>query len=112
MEGEGRRRRLRACCWCETGQKIIIANALETGWQRVNPKTRHELFDVERHSLRLFAMFASVVLPLKRQLAIFERQQPMVGDRHTMCVAAQLFQRPLRSGLVLKYFAKSEMQGM
>jgi len=79
------------------GQEPIVPDALKAGRQGMDEETPLELVCVNRHGSRFFAVFASIVFPLKRHPAVIEREQAMVGDRDPMRVAAEVFQRSLRT---------------
>ncbi len=74
-----------------------MADALEAGRQGMKEKTPLKLAGADGHGIQFFPVLAPIVLPLKRYLAVFEREQPMVGDGHPMRVAAQVLQRSLRT---------------
>ena len=54
------------------GEISIVPNTLEAGRQSVHQKPPLELIDPERHGSGLLAVFAAVVLPLKRDLIVLE----------------------------------------
>jgi hypothetical protein len=59
-------------------------------------KPPEEFDGVERH--RALPIPALVVLPPESDLAMFARQQPPIGDGHTMGVAGQIPEHLLRPG--------------
>ena len=56
------------------GQKAEVADALKAGRQRVYEKTSNELSGGHRHHLGVLLMFMAVIFPLKRNLAVLERE--------------------------------------
>lgn len=52
---------------------------------------------LRRQSHNLARAGIAIVLPAKRDLAVFQRQQPVVGNRHAMGVAAEILDDMERS---------------
>ncbi len=55
-------------------------------------KTADELAAVECHHPGLLPAVAAIILPLESDLAVLGREEPLVGDRHAMGVAAEIRQ--------------------
>jgi hypothetical protein len=70
------------------GQEAEGANADKAARQNVQQKPPQELICRDSH-LPLFVP-ARVILPSERDLIVFETDQAMVGDCHSMCVASQI----------------------
>ena len=78
-----------------TSQEAKVANAHETFGEQMQQEAAHEL--IERQSQQLLFVVVSGVAPAKRDLAIRERDQAMVGDGHAMSVAAQILEYIFRA---------------
>lgn len=77
------------------GQEAEEADADEAPRQRVQQEPAKELVGGERH-LALLVLVGGVP-PTEADLAVGERDQPMVGDRHPVRVGAQLADGVLRA---------------
>jgi len=64
------------------GEKSEVADANQALGQNMDQESAQELIYGERHDLLLTA--ARIVFPAKRDLAILERNQSMVGDGDAM----------------------------
>src|ERR1035438_3957390 len=78
------------------GQETEVADALETRRKGVLQETPDELFGGNRHHL-LGLLLVPVVFPGEGDLAVFQRQQAVVGDGHAMGIAPQVFEHVLRT---------------
>jgi hypothetical protein len=61
----------------------------------VKKKATEELDRGERH--QALSVAVSIVLPAKCHLAIIDRHESMIGNRHTMSVSGQILQNLLRT---------------
>ena len=66
------------------GQQAKVADALKAGRQRMLQEAAYELLGGDRRHLLFIRM--PVVFPAKRNLAVLERQETLVGDGDTMGV--------------------------
>jgi hypothetical protein len=78
-------------CAVAVGKKAEVADALETGRQRMNEKTPDELAGVNRHDFRVLSVFVFIVLPLERDLAVFVWEKALIGYGDAVRRAAQVF---------------------
>src|SRR5665213_3366141 len=76
-------------------QKPILPDTDESAGQDVKQEAPDELDRIERHRLRLVAV--GIVLPQKRHLAIFYRQDSAVGNCDPVRVASQVLHNLLRT---------------
>jgi hypothetical protein len=77
------------------GEKAVVANADEAFGQDVKEKAADELQRIENHgalSARL-----GVVLPAKGDLAVVNRDKPLVGDGDPVGVAREVLEHLLRA---------------
>src|SRR5215471_21020335 len=77
-------------------QEAVIADALEPIRQDVQEETADELVRIQRHRLLLALM--TIILVAECDLAVIDVQQAIIGDRHAMCVTADVVQNLLGSG--------------
>ena len=70
------------------GQQPVVPNALEPPWQDMQQEATREFRRVQSHDLGLRLL--AVVLPGEVDVTVGEVQQPVVGDRHPMRVAAEV----------------------
>ena len=70
------------------GEEGEVADAYEATWQHMKQKPPKELIDGQRHQLLLVAM--SRVAPAEGDVAIFQSNEPVVGDGNTMGVGAEI----------------------
>src|SRR6266404_662435 len=73
------------------GQNAEVPDALKPGGQRVDEEAANKLIGGQRHGAGLVLVLAAVVLPLESDLAVVGREQALVGDGHSVGVAAQIF---------------------
>ena len=72
------------------GEQTVVTDALETGWQRMEQETADQLGGIEGHGLR--PLRVPVVLPAEGHLAVGQGKQALIGDGHTVRVAAEVFE--------------------
>lgn len=77
------------------GQKAEVPDSWKAGWDGVDQKTADELEGGQRHVARVLFMFMAVILPLKSDLAAIDRQNALIGERHPVGVAAEVFEHLL-----------------
>lgn len=70
------------------GQKTEMANLDKTAWEHMQEKAAHKLYRIESHDFLFVAMCR--ITPAKTNLAIFETEQPAVGDGYSMSVVGQI----------------------
>jgi hypothetical protein len=70
------------------GEEAVVADAVKAVRQGVEQKPTDELVRVEGHNLRLAVV--TIVLPAEGDVVIGDADQPGVGDRHPMGVAAEI----------------------
>src|SRR4051812_48403047 len=84
-----------------TGEKAVVADAVEAVGQDVQQEAADELVRRERHALdpraSLRAVPGPVILPAERHHALVEGEKPPVRDRDPMGVAGQVGQHGLGS---------------
>ncbi len=76
------------------GHPSEVTNLLEAVRQHVEQEPTNELFSFKGHPLCLIAV--TVVLPTERDVPVFKREQSVIGDRHSVSVAAQIIEDLLR----------------
>ena len=77
------------------GEKSEVADAHETFRKHVKQKAGQEFFCGNCH-IALYVSMGSVS-PAERNLSILKRDQPMVGNGHSMGVAAEIFENMFRA---------------
>ena len=77
-----------------TRKKSEIANAYKAFWKQMKQKATQELFYGQFHFFLNASMRA--VSPGECNFSILERNQAMVGNGHSMSVAAEIFENLLR----------------
>src|SRR5881394_2127178 len=77
------------------GQEAELADADQTSGQHMQQEASHELHRIQRHSFG--PVVVSVVFPFKADAAVFESAKAVVGDGHTVGIASQILENPLRS---------------
>jgi hypothetical protein len=80
--------------------KAEIANALESVGKHVKEEATDEFVSTERHRLVLIAI--AIILPAKRNPAVIDIKQAVVGDGDAVRVACDIledFFRPSEGGL-------------
>jgi hypothetical protein len=77
------------------GQPGKVADALQAGRQRMLQEAADELFGGERQQLLVFRV--PIVFPAKRNSAVFQRDEALVGDGYAMGVTAQISDHLVRS---------------
>ena len=65
-----------------------MPDANETARQHMQQKPTQELID--RQSQESLLVFVGGISPAKRNLVIHERDEAVIGDRHTVCVGAEV----------------------
>ena len=83
-------------------QKAEVANAVEAAGQHMQQEAAQELVKRERQQPLLVAV--GRITPTEGDLALLERDQALVRDRHTVGVATQIRKRPPRSSEGRPYF--------
>ena len=78
------------------GKKSVVSNTLESIRQYMNEKPPDELSGREGHCLVMLSV--AVIFPAETHTTIFDIKQAVVGDGHTVSVAAQVIKNLLRSG--------------
>ena len=78
------------CLTVAMGEKAIMSDALETGWQDMEEETTNELVGLKRH--RLVLVVVAIVLPAECDRALVDVQQPIVGNGDAMRIASQVAQ--------------------
>ena len=74
----------------------VIANAVESTGENVGEESPDELLRREGHGFLLIVI--TIVPPLELHLSVFDIQQPVVGNRDPVGVAAQVVHHLLGSG--------------
>lgn len=77
------------------GQKPEVADTDESRRQHVQQESAQEFIDGQSH--KALFVFVSRVTPAEGDDAIGKRDEPMVGDRHSMRVLAEIPKRMLRT---------------
>jgi hypothetical protein len=67
------------------GEEAEVADAYEARREHMKQKTSQELIDGQRHQLLLVAMCR--VTPAKGDVAVFQPNEPVVGDGYAMSVS-------------------------
>jgi hypothetical protein len=67
------------------GEEPEVADAHEATREHMKQKTSQELIDGQRHQLLLVAMCR--VTPAKGDVAVFQPNEPVVGDGYAMSVS-------------------------
>jgi hypothetical protein len=75
-------------------QEAKVPNPLEPARQDMQDKASQKLHRVQGHGAELMAVFR--VFPAEGHLAVFQGDEPLVGDSNTMRVARQILQDMLR----------------
>src|SRR5882672_10203892 len=75
------------------GEEPEVTNADEALWQYVQKEPPQELIEVQPHQPLLILMRG--VAPAEHHLAILQRYQTVIGDRHAVRVTAEIAQRVL-----------------
>ena len=71
-------------------QEAEVPNARKASREDMFQKTPEELFVRQRHRSTLAAV--GVVFPEERHVGVREIDEPVMGDRHAMCVPGQVMQ--------------------
>lgn len=79
------------------GQKPVMTYPLKPWRQRMQQQPADKLLAVQLHVFTALTACPPVILVLKRHLSAVEGQQPLIGNGHAMCVAAQVLQDMTRS---------------
>jgi hypothetical protein len=69
-------------------QEPVIANAVESTGENVEEESPNELLGRERHDFLLIVV--AVVPPVELHLSVFDLQDPMIGNRDPVGVAADV----------------------
>ena len=72
-----------------------MADAHEAFWQHVQQEASEELVHLQTHETLLVVI--SRVAPAERDLVLDKRHEPVIGDRDTVRVAAEIAESVLRS---------------
>ena len=91
-QAQAERQQLRALA---VGEEAEVANAHEAGWQQVQQEAAQELVNRKVHDA--LAVVVSRVPPAEAHVAIFQCDQPGVGDGDAMGVGAEIAQYMFRS---------------
>ena len=78
------------------GQKAIMADPNQTTGKNVQEKSAKEVLGLQGQDFRAIAL--GPILPSESHTTVFERDDPIVGDRDSMGVAAQVIQHLVRPG--------------
>lgn len=79
------------------GQKTKVSDAREPVGQSVDEKTADELAGSQCHHARFFPAGVAIVLPLESDRVLLMSQQPLIGDRDTVSIAAEISEYLLRA---------------
>ncbi len=77
-------------------QKPVVANAMESPAQDVKQEAADELVGRESHGFLLIVV--AIVLPIEFHVAVFDLDNPMVGDGDSVRVAADIVHHLLWPG--------------
>lgn len=77
-------------------QEPVIANAVESTGQNMEQESSDELLGRQRHSFLLIVV--AVIPPLELDLPVFDIQDPMIGNRDPVGVAADVVHHLLGPG--------------
>ncbi len=77
-------------------QEPVIANAVESTGENVEEESPNELLGRESHDFLLIVV--AVVSPVELDLPVFNLQDPMIGNRDPVGVAADVVHHLLRTG--------------
>ena len=77
-------------------QETVIANAVESTGENVEEESPNELFGRENHNFLLTVV--AVVPPVELHLPVFNLQDPMIGNRDPVGVAADVVHHLLGPG--------------
>ena len=77
-------------------QEPVIANTVESTGENVEEESPNELLGGERHDFLLIVV--AVVPPLELDLPVFDFQDPMIGNRDPVGVAADVVHHLLGAG--------------
>ena len=77
-------------------QEPVIANAVESTGENVEEESPNELFGRESHDFLLAVV--AVVAPVELHLPVFDLQDPMIGNRDPVGVAADVVYHLLGPG--------------
>lgn len=75
-----------------------MPNAMESVGEHVEEEPAHELSGGETHHLVLAASVLAIVLPAEGNVAVVDRDEPPVADRHAMRVAGEIGEDLLGAG--------------
>lgn len=78
------------------GHEPVVADAVESTGEHVEQESPDEVLGGERHDLLLIVI--SIVSPVETDLPVFHTHDPMVGNRHPVRVAPDVFHHLLGSG--------------
>jgi hypothetical protein len=78
-------------------EPAVVADAVAAARQDVQEKAPDELGRIEGHRLRRLQGPGAVVLIAEAHVVVVQVEQPLVGDRHAVRVAADVFQNLLRT---------------
>jgi hypothetical protein len=78
------------------GEEAIVANALKTIREEMEQKSANELIGGQRY--RFQPIIVAVILPVESDLGIFDIEDAVVGDGHTVSGAANIVENLSRAG--------------
>ena len=81
-------------CAIAIGEEAEVANALESIGQHVKEEAADEFVSIERHRLVLAVM--AIIFPAKRDLAVIDIEQAIVGDGDTVRVPRDIVEDLVR----------------
>jgi len=76
------------CTATTAGEEAEVPDTDEAARQHVQQKPAQELID--RQSQESLLVFMSGISPAERNLVIYESDETAIGDRHAMCVGAEV----------------------
>jgi hypothetical protein len=76
------------------GEEAKVADAYECRWKHMQQESAQEFIHAQRQ--QAFLVLMGGVAPAERDLAIGERDEAVVGDRHAMSILAKITERVLR----------------
>ncbi len=110
---------LKILCAFARCKKTVIANPVKSKWENVQQEAADELKDAEGHDF--FSVVVCVVRPTESNLAVVDRDDPLIRDRDAVRVACKILQdhrrvcerRPSLDGpLVLAGFDQESFEGL
>ncbi len=77
-------------------QEAVVADAVESTGENVEEESPDELLGRKRHDL--LPIVVTIVPPVEADLPVSDTHDPMVGNRHPLCVAPDVVHYLLGSG--------------